>query len=194
MDAPFCFFSLSFYVLINVAGGKSMKKFIVAVLLLAITGYGIWNALAAEKAKEVGLSVGNVAPDFSLQTLNGKTVHLSDFRGKPVIVNFWTTWCPPCKKEMPDMEKFYRNYHSEVELLAVHLTSQDTRENVKSFVNEYQLSFPVVLDEKKKALELYHIQTIPTSYIIDKDGVIRKKIVGPMTYEQMVEITAAFRE
>ncbi|MBB3869972.1 redoxin domain-containing protein [Geobacillus sp. NFOSA3] len=171
-----------------------MKKFIVAILLLAITGYGIWNALAAEKAKEVGLSVGNAAPDFSLQTLNGQTIHLSDFRGKPVIVNFWTTWCPPCKKEMPDMEKFYKAYHSDVELLAVHLTSQDTRENVKSFINEYQLSFPVVLDEKKKALELYHIQTIPTSYIIDKDGVIRKKIIGPMTYKQMVEITAAFRE
>ena len=75
-----------------------MKKFIGVILLLAITGYGIWNALAAEKAKEVGLSVGNVAPDFSLRTLDGQTVRLSDFRGKPVIVNFWTTWCPPCKK------------------------------------------------------------------------------------------------
>jgi cytochrome c biogenesis protein CcmG/thiol:disulfide interchange protein DsbE len=171
-----------------------MRKFIVVILLLAVTGYGIWNALAAEKTKEVGLSVGNVAPDFSLQTLNGQTVHLSDFRGKPVIVNFWTTWCPPCKKEMPDMEKFYKTYHSEVELLAVHLTSQDTRENAKSFVNEYQLSFPVVLDEKKNALKLYHIQTIPTSYIIDQDGVIRKKIVGPMTYKQMEEATAALRE
>ncbi|AEH47705.1 TlpA disulfide reductase family protein [Parageobacillus thermoglucosidasius] len=171
-----------------------MKKFIAVILLLAITGYGIWNALAAEKAKEVGLSVGNVAPDFSLRTLDGQAVRLSDFRGKPVIVNFWTTWCPPCKKEMPDMEKFYKAYHSEVALLAVHLTSQDTRENAKSFVSEYQISFPVALDEKKKALKLYQIQTIPTSYIIDRDGVIRKKIVGPMTYKQMVEATAEFRK
>ncbi|BDG47045.1 MULTISPECIES: TlpA disulfide reductase family protein [Parageobacillus] len=171
-----------------------MKKFIGVILLLALTGYGIWNALAAEKAKEVGLSVGNVAPDFSLRTLDGQTVRLSDFRGKPVIVNFWTTWCPPCKKEMPDMEKFYKAHHSDVELLAVHLTSQDTRENAKSFVNEHQLSFPVALDEKQKALKLYHIQTIPTSYIIDRDGVIRKKVVGPMTYKQMVEVTAALRD
>jgi cytochrome c biogenesis protein CcmG, thiol:disulfide interchange protein DsbE len=171
-----------------------MRKFIVILLLLAVTGYGIWNALAAEKTKEVGLSVGDVAPDFALQTLTGETMRLSDFRGKPVIVNFWTTWCPPCKKEMPDMEKFYQHYHSEVGLLAVHLTSQDTVENAKSFINDYQLSFPVVLDKKQKVLKKYQIQTIPTSYIIDGDGVIRKKMIGPMTYKQMEEITASLRQ
>ncbi|MGG6438123.1 redoxin domain-containing protein [Saccharococcus caldoxylosilyticus] len=171
-----------------------MRKFIAIVLLLAVTGYGIWNALAAEKTKKVGLSVGDVAPDFALQTLAGETVRLSDFRGKPVIVNFWTTWCPPCKKEMPDMEKFYQNYHSKVGLLAVHLTSQDTVENAKSFIHDYQLSFPVVLDKKQKVLNEYHIQTIPTSYIIDGDGVIRKKVIGPMTYKQMEEITAPLRQ
>lgn len=171
-----------------------MRKFIAIILLLAVTGYGIWNALAAEKTKKVGLSVGDVAPDFALQTLAGKTVHLSDFRGKPVIVNFWTTWCPPCKREIPDIEKFYKDYHSEVGLLAVHLTSQDTVENAKSFIGDHRLTFPVVLDKEQKVLNEYHIQTIPTSYIIDRHGVIRKKVIGPMTYKQMVEITASLRQ
>ncbi|QPA32722.1 TlpA disulfide reductase family protein [Thermaerobacillus caldiproteolyticus] len=170
-----------------------MKKLVAIILLLGLTGYGIWQALAAGQSKEVGLSVRDTAPDFALKTIDGQSIHLSDFRGKPVIVNFWTTWCPPCREEMPAMQKFYQEYKNEVQLLAVHLTSQDERQKVEPFIQKYGITFPVVLDEKGKILKLYNIQTLPTSYLIDSNGVIRKKIVGPMTYKQMVEITAKLR-
>ncbi|WP_027409182.1 TlpA family protein disulfide reductase [Anoxybacteroides tepidamans] len=172
-----------------------MKKIIAIILLLGLTGYGIWQALAAgqQHKKEEGLAVGDTAYDFALHTLDGKEIRLSSFRGKPVIVNFWATWCPPCQKEMPEMEKFYKSHKQDIELLSVHLTSQDRRENLQPFIKQYGLTFPVVMDEKGKILKLYQIQTIPTTYIIDRDGVIHKKVVGPMTYKQMKDIADSLR-
>ncbi|ANB57917.1 thioredoxin family protein [Anoxybacillus sp. B7M1] len=166
-----------------------MKKIVAIVLLLGLTGYGIWQALAAEQQnRKAGLAVGDIAYDFALKTPEGQQIRLSDLRGKPVIINFWATWCPPCQKEMPDIEKFYKQYKDDVELLSVHLTSQDRRENLSPFMKKYGLTFPIVMDEKGEVLKLYNIQTIPTTYIIDGQGVIRKKVIGPMTYKQMQDI------
>lgn len=167
-----------------------MKKVIAIILLLGLTGYGIWQALAASQTEEVGLAVGDTAPDFALKTLHNEQIRLSDLRGKPVIVNFWATWCPPCQREMPDLEKFYTDYQSHVEFLSVHLTSQDSREKVAPFMEQYGITFPVVLDAKGKILKLYNIQTIPTTYILDKNGIIRKKVLGPLTYKQLQETIA----
>ncbi|MCZ0755729.1 TlpA family protein disulfide reductase [Anoxybacillus sp. J5B_2022] len=167
-----------------------MRKLLAIVLLLGLTGYGIWQALAAEQNQEVGLSVGDTAPDFVLKTLNDEQIRLSQLRGKPVIINFWATWCPPCQREMPDLEKFYNDYKQHVEFLSVNLTSQDSREKVAPFLQQYGITFPVVLDTKGKILKLYNIQTIPTTYILDKNGVIRKKVLGPLTYKQLQEIIA----
>ncbi|ANB61065.1 TlpA family protein disulfide reductase [Anoxybacteroides amylolyticum] len=167
-----------------------MKKVIAIILLLGLTGYGIWQALAAGQTKEVGLAVSDTAPDFVLKTLDNKTVRLSELRGKTVILNFWATWCPPCQQEMPDLEKFYNDYKSSVEFLSVNLTSQDSREKVASFIEQYGIIFPVVLDTKGKILKLYNIQMIPTTYILDKNGVIRKKVLGPLTYKQLQEAIA----
>lgn len=170
-----------------------MKKVVAIILLLGLTGYGIWQALAAGQSKEVGLSVGDTAPDFALKTLDDEQIRLSQLRGKPVMINFWATWCPPCRQEMPELEKFYETHKQHVELLSVHLTSQDRRDKVGPFIQQYSLTFPVVLDEKGKILKLYNIQTIPTTYILDGNGVIRKKVIGPMTYKQMQEIMNQIR-
>jgi len=167
-----------------------VKKVIAMILLLVLIGYGIWQALAAGQTKEVGLAVGDTAPDFTLPTLNDEPIQLSQLRGKPVIINFWATWCPPCQREMPDLEKFYSDYQSHVEFLSVNLTSQDRREKVASFIEQYGVTFPVVLDTKGKILKLYNIQTIPTTYILDENGVIRKKALGPLTYKQLQETIA----
>lgn len=167
-----------------------MKKVIAIILLLGLTGYGIWQALAASQTEEVGLAVGDTAPDIVLKTLHNEQIRLSDLRGKPVIVNFWATWCPPCQREMPDLQKFYNDYKSHVEFLSVHLTSQDSREKVAPFMEQYRITFPVVLDTKGKILKLYNIQTIPTTYILDKNGIIRKKVIGPLTYKQLQEAIA----
>jgi peroxiredoxin len=142
-------------------------------------------------AKLSALREGAEAPDFELTALDGKTVKLSDYRGKKVILNFWATWCPPCKAEMPHMQNFYEeNKDKGVEILAVNLTNMDKGvDEVQKFVKEYGLTFTIPLDEEGVAGTTYQAFTIPTSYILDENGVITKKIVGPMDENMMKELT-----
>ncbi len=135
----------------------------------------------------VGLAEGNMAPDFSLVDLNGNALKLSDFRGKRVLVNFWATWCPPCKAEMPYMQEMYEKYQEEgFEVLAVNSTvTEKSRDNVVDFVSEYGLTFPIPMDEKNRVSSDYEILSFPTSFFIDSDGVIRSITVGGMTKEYL---------
>jgi peroxiredoxin len=189
-----------------------MKKTIITVVLLAMFGYAVFDLAKDEenpiskintkeimKDKEnnattgkgnpadgvVGLEVGNVAPDFQLQTLAGETVKLSDYKGQRVMLNFWATWCPPCRAEMPDMEKFYQK--KGVAILAVNLTETEaTMQDIHDFVDEFGLTFPILLDKKIEVATTYQIGPIPTSYMIDSDGIIRYKTLGALNYEMMV--------
>ncbi|WP_188455333.1 redoxin domain-containing protein [Virgibacillus oceani] len=143
------------------------------------------NTVIIEKAT-IGLNEGNIAPDFQLQTLNGKVAKLSDYRGQRVMVNFWATWCPPCRAEIPDLEKFYQN--KDVVILAVNLTqTENSMQEVKSFVDEFDMRFPILLDENIEVANLYAIRPIPTSYMIDSNGIIQFKALGALHYEMMVE-------
>ncbi|RAL21499.1 cytochrome C biogenesis protein [Thermoflavimicrobium daqui] len=131
---------------------------------------------------------GKPAPKFNLVTLEGKSVKLSDYRGKKVILNFWATWCPPCQAEMPHMQKFYeKNKENGVEILAVNLTSMDKgTAAIRKFVKDYRLTFPILLDKDGAVGSQYQAISIPTSYILDANGVVVKKILGPMD-ENMLE-------
>lgn len=134
----------------------------------------------------IGINVGNIAPDFQLQTLKGELVKLSDYRGQRVMVNFWATWCPPCRAEMPDIEKFHKN--KDIAILAVNLTqSEPNIEQVKDFVNVFNLTFPVLLDKESEVAITYGIRPIPTSFLIDSKGVIQYKAFGAMNYDLMVQ-------
>lgn len=134
---------------------------------------------------EIGLDIGNIAPDFELETMDGEKVKLSDYRGKPVLLNFWATWCPPCQAEMPDMEKFYKK--TNMPIVSVNLTTSEATEgNVKAFIDKYDLTFPVLLDKEVKASGPYKINPIPTTYFLDKTGRIYYKMVGPMNYDFMM--------
>ncbi|GAB3800328.1 redoxin domain-containing protein [Virgibacillus kimchii] len=154
------------------------------------------EAEAAEREKEeaanaenpeVGLETGNMAPDFQLNTLHGDKAKLSDYRGSRVMINFWATWCPPCRAEMPDMERFYQD--TDVEILAVNLTETEPHtDQVQQFVDEYELTFPILLDEIIEVATIYAIQPIPTSFMIDSEGIIQFKTFGPLNYDQMVEV------
>ena len=136
-----------------------------------------------------GLKVGEKAPDFTLQTLEGETVKLSDYRGKKVFLNYWATWCPPCREEMPEMQRFHEAYEDEVVILAVNGTgSEKSREDVKKFVAENDFTFPILMDKELEINQIYQILSIPTTYFIGTDGVIQEpRIVGPMTFEVMEE-------
>lgn len=130
-----------------------------------------------------GLEKGETAPDFELTTLAGESVKLSDYQGKKVILNFWATWCPPCRAEMPHMQAYYEEQAAEdnVEILAVNLTKEDRGlEKINTFKDEYGLSFPIPLDETGEVGALYQAVTIPTSYILDTQGRVQTKFVGPM--------------
>lgn len=183
-----------------------MKKYLAIIVLigLALWGFGSVqgnrstpNTSSSNQAQAltVGLEVGNLAPDFALQTLEGKSITLSSLKGKKVILNFWASWCPPCRQEMPDMEKFYKeNNNGEIEILAVNLTdAEKSRADVPTFMKTNGITFPVVLDEKGKVGQLYNVSSIPASFIIDSKGVIQKKLVGPMTYESMKSMLTAIR-
>ncbi|MBW7652049.1 redoxin domain-containing protein [Anoxybacillus sp. ST4] len=165
----------------------TMKKWIAIIVLFVFFAYMLWEHMIERQTVTTGIQIGMKAPDFSLETIDGKTVQLSQFHGKIVIVNFWATWCPPCRAEMPDMQTFYEKYHNQVEIVAVNVMVRDSREKVSQFIKDYRLTFPVVLDVDGHVMKQYEIQPIPTSFIIDRQGMIREKQIGPMSYEQMVQ-------
>lgn len=130
------------------------------------------------------------APDFELQTLKGETVQLSDYAGKKVFLNFWATWCPPCKEEVPHMQKIYEEYQNQgVEILAVNVTNKDKgKEVIAQFVNEHSLTFDVLLDEEGFVGSKYQVITLPTTYMIDTKGNMVNIIEGPMNEALMKEM------
>lgn len=126
---------------------------------------------------------GFFAPDFALDTLQGEQVRLSDLRGKIVVVNFWTTWCPPCRAETPALETSYESYQdSDVVVLGVNLTDQDSLPEVESFVQEFGLTYPILLDRDGAVGLMYQLSGLPTTFFISREGIIRTVVVGgPMS-------------
>ena len=136
-----------------------------------------------EKFGQKKSAVGYLAPDFSLRNLKGNYQSLDSFSGQVVVLNFWATWCVPCRVEMPSFEKLYRRYRSEgLTVLAVTLDKKSEK-NIKSFVEEYELSFPVLLDEEAKVERLYPSMTIPFTYVIDRKGRIVARVDGAKNWE-----------
>ncbi|GAB3800334.1 peroxiredoxin family protein [Virgibacillus kimchii] len=135
---------------------------------------------------KVGLERGDIAPDFELTTLDGETVLLSDYRGKRVMLNFWATWCPPCRAEMPDMQKLYEE--EDIAILAVNMTESESNEEVVAdFVDDFELTFPILMDQQSDVMEMYQIQAYPTSYMIDSSGEIQFIALGAMNHDQMLQ-------
>lgn len=149
----------------------------------------------APAPKQVRPLVGYMAPNFTLSDLNGKRVSLADFRGKVVFVNFWATWCGPCRQEMPDMQKLFEQQNPDVVILAVNLTNTErSPELVRRFMEELQLGFTALLDPEGAVAEQYRLLSIPMSVFVGPDGVIRAKHLGPMTLEMMEKYVAQARE
>ena len=189
---------------------KNLLSIAIILLAVAIVFVNLWETNSTEEKKESaseengstssenvsvsdlsGVEIGKAAPDFELVTLTGESVKLSDYKGKKVILNFWATWCPPCKAEMPHMQKFYEeNKGNGIEILAVNLTDIDNgQDSIESFVKDYGLTFDIPLDQKGVIGRQYQAFTIPTSYLIDSNGNISNKIVGPMDEEMMKSLT-----
>ena len=126
---------------------------------------------------------GTVAPDFTLVTLDGKNVRLTDYRGQVVFLNFWATWCPPCRREMPSMEKLHKLMKGyDFVILAVNIDKKTTY-HVQSFIKKEGYSFPVLHDVTKEVASNYAVGSIPTTLIIDKNGVIASRLIGGRAWD-----------
>ncbi len=129
--------------------------------------------------EDAGLNPGEQAPDFELTTLDGEQVKLSDYKGQKVLLNFWASWCPPCKTEMPYMETYSNDYAKEdnVAILAVNMTTLERgqKEKVPKFVEEHGLTFPILMDEAGIVKDLYDVMIYPTTYVINEEGMITKR-------------------
>ena len=130
--------------------------------------------------------VGFLAPDFSLPTTDGRELRLNDFRGRPVFINFWATWCIPCRQEMPIIQQVFEERSKEgLAVLAVDMG--ETTGQVSFFARKYGLSFPLLLDENEEVSYTYEIFAIPSSFFVDSDGVIRAIKIGAFSSKRELE-------
>lgn len=148
------------------------------------------SGLLPTESFDEGIQIGMPAPDFVLETLDGELVRLSDYRGKKVFLNFWASWCGPCRDEAPVMQNFYETSpdDSNHEILAVNMTTKELSEDdVTAFVQKHGLSFPIVLDPNGEVEKLYQIMAYPTSYIVNADGIITYAFKGPISDSNELE-------
>ncbi len=123
--------------------------------------------------------VGFLAPDFKLSSLNSQEISLFNLKGKPVILNFWASWCPPCKAEMPAFEQAFQEYQgTDLQIIAINATDQDSLNDVSLFIQQFGITFPIPLDPTGSASKDYQVHSLPTTYFIDKFGVIKEIVIG----------------
>jgi len=162
------------------------------ILFIAVLGLLVVQACASpsqavpggQQGATVGINVGQIAPDFTLADLDGNEISLSDFRGKAVFINFWATWCPPCRAEMPEIESVYQDYKDKGAVV-IGVDIRETEELVREFIQRGGYHWTFILDSTGVVAADYNIQAIPTSFFIDREGVIRAVNIGAMTKRAM---------
>ncbi len=158
-----------------------VKKLLAGGLLLALG-----NLSQADPFTDLGVDTPKArlpAPAFNLSTLEGDKKQLSDYRGKVVLLNFWATWCLPCRDEMPGMQTLYKKYKDRGLMIAAVSADQNNFDNVKSFVNQLSLDFPVLMDPKGDVRNRYEVIGLPMSYLIGRDGKISGRVLGEKEWD-----------
>ncbi|WP_163539310.1 redoxin domain-containing protein [Gracilibacillus sp. YIM 98692] len=165
------------------------KMFI--VILISMAAWVAYSSIFNQNEKKyeaegTGVQLGDKAPNFSLETLDGEIMTLTDYQGQPVLLNFWATWCKPCQEEMKAFSLI--DGQIDLEIIAVNLLDTEThKKDVSHFIDQLELKFPIPLDETGSVAKAYHIRPIPTSFFIDQDGVIQDVIYGPLDEEIIKE-------
>ena len=165
-----------------------------AFILLFAAVWIAWSVVPAGSTTE-GITPapmeGFLAPDFELTTLDGERITLSELRGQAVLVNFWASWCPPCRSEMPAMQQVYSDFGADgFVILAVNSTHQDRLADVEGFGAERNLTFPILLDQDGQVSARYQVRSLPTSFFIDPDGIIQEVVIGGPMAEALLRTRA----
>lgn len=168
-----------------------MLKNLITVMLLIMTT----TLFGCEgKSSQIGKTpeaAGNIddekAPDFTLLTLNGEEVKLTDYSGKIVILDFWATWCAPCRKGIPDLVSIQNEYKDEIVVIGISLDQPSTQRNIQLFIDHFGINYPVVLGTQEVSVAYGYIQAIPTSFIIDGERNIVQKHVGLVSKAILIE-------
>lgn len=159
---------------------KKTRFYLRLSILLVLVGaiiFTIYNTATKDKAQL--LKVGDKAPDFALVDMNGKKHQLSEYKGQGVFLNFWGTWCKPCEKEFPLIDKQYQTYKDQgVEVLAINVAEPEL--SVQKYIDRKSLTFPVLIDHTKSVMRTYNIDPLPTTLLISPEGKIEKIITGQM--------------
>jgi cytochrome c biogenesis protein CcmG/thiol:disulfide interchange protein DsbE len=161
---------------------RSRFEWIIWIVVAALLG-GAWIFVSKEEVKESSTLtlteapiVGHLAPDFTLQTPIGETVTLSDFRGQPVVLNFWASWCGPCRVEMPFFEQTQMKYNGKTAVIGVN--QGESADIVQEFSIRQNISYPLLVDDDNSVNLDYNINSLPTTIFIDPNGVVQEVVVG----------------
>ena len=174
----------------------TLSKWIaMSLMLLSIGAVWIWWSSAPPGSTTQGdipaPQKGFLAPDFNLETVGHENYKLSDLRGKPILINFWASWCPPCRSEMPAIQKVYDQYHDQgFQVLSINSTHQDNLGDAITFAQIRKLKFPILLDRDGYVGNLYEIRSLPTSFFVDKQGIIQDVVIGGPMAEALLKIRA----
>ena len=172
-----------------------MKRIYIPLVIVTLVGVlvvALYVQVNSLERPPVGTGIGELAPDFTGTTLEGKTLTLSDFRGEIVLVNDFATWCGPCQAETPYLVEVYNAEEGEIVIIGLNL--QEGESKVADYKAQYDIPYPLVLDPEGELTELYRPIGLPTSWFIDADGVVRYVHAGPMTTAMLEETLAAIRE
>lgn len=156
------------------------------IFLLAVLGFGrnvLQAKMGAGQFLARGPAVDKPVLNFSLATLSGEQLNTGDLRGHPILINFWATWCGPCQVEMPYIEEAYEKYGPDLVVVAVN--ADEPADKVQAFVSDLGLKFNILLDSGSKVQELYRVTAFPSTYLVDREGVVRVQHIGTLSRSQL---------
>ena len=160
------------------------KRFYIILAILALVVWGLVTLLKQDF--HYGPKIGTAAPVFSLKDAKGQDLSLESFRGKLVMLNFWATWCGPCRQEMPSLEALYQKYKDRDFVVLGLSLDEEGWQPVEAFLKIIPVNFPILLDKDMRISELYETYRVPETYLIDPEGMVVAKFVGPQDYNQEV--------
>jgi len=173
--------------------GKHRNWFFILLLVIGL----VW--IFASRVSSDNLVMGAIpqpfegfpAPDIELATADGNIIKLSDLRGQPIILNFWASWCPPCRAEMPAIQAVYQVYQNDgLMILAVNASNQDDMNDANAFITGLNLTFPIFFDRTGHAQDAYKVSALPTTFFIDRDGIIQSVVIGGPIAEALLNVKA----